>query len=169
MKTLLIVRHGEAARGDNDRDRALTPAGQLESAELGRRLKRRSLIPQLALCSPARRAKETWREISATLGQTVQKRVVESLYPGEPAAIMAAVAETPAAVSTLMIVGHNPGLQTVVGALSTTGEAQAMALLAGGLSTGSCAEIIFQADRWDALDDGALMRLFTLRTDSAPS
>jgi phosphohistidine phosphatase len=169
MKTLLIVRHGEAVRGENDRDRALTAAGRLETANLGQRLKRRSLVPDFVLCSPARRAKETWREISAAFGGSVQKRVVEALYPGEPGEIMAAVATVPESVAILMLIGHNPGMQAIAGKLSASGEAHAMSLLAAGMPTAACAELVFPAERWDALDGGALIRLFTPRSDSVPA
>jgi phosphohistidine phosphatase len=169
MKTLLVVRHGEAVRGEDDLDRALTPSGRQESADLGQRLKRRSLVPDLVLCSPARRARETWREIAGAFGGPIQKRIVDALYPGEPGEIAAAIADVPEAVATLMIVGHNPGMQLLATRLSGSGETQAMALLAAGLPTGACAEIALAAERWNALDGGALMRLFTSRADSVPA
>jgi len=166
MKTLLIVRHGEAARGEDDRERALTPAGRQESAELGQLLRQRSFVPDLALCSPARRAKETWREIAAAFGYSVQKRVVEEMYPGEPPELLAAIARVPAAVSTLMLVGHNPGLHLLAARLAASGETDALAVLRSGLPTAGCAVVNFDG-QWDRLSGGTLTRFIAPRVPAS--
>ena len=166
MKTLLIVRHGEAARGEDDRERALTPVGRQQSSELGQLLRQRSYVPDLALCSPARRAKETWREVAAAFGYSVQKRVVEEMYPGEPAELLAAVARVPAAVATLMLVGHHPGLHLLASTLAASGEADALAALQSGLPTAGCAVVSFDGGwegRWEGLSGGTLARFIVPR------
>jgi phosphohistidine phosphatase len=169
MKTLLIVRHGEAARGEDDRERALTAAGRQESADLGLLIRHHSLVPDLTLCSPARRAKETWREVAAAFGYSVQKRVVEAMYPGTPAEIEAAIAEVPAAIATLMIVGHNPGLHSLAAKLAKGGEPDMLAALASGLPTAGCVAIRFEGDRWDAPGRGTLVRFLVARADAEQS
>jgi phosphohistidine phosphatase len=166
MKTLLIVRHGEAERGADDRERPLLPSGRAESADLGQRLRRKGLVPDLVLCSPARRAQETWREIEAALGRSIETRLDGRLYPGEPGEVLAAVAGVPNAVGTLMIVGHNPGLHALARRLATRGDGALLARLASGLATGTGVELAFDARRWTRLGGGALMKLFTPRASA---
>jgi phosphohistidine phosphatase len=166
MKTLLIARHGEAERGTDDRERRLMPSGRLESAELGEQLRKRGLIPDLVLCSPARRAQETWHEIEVAFGRPVEMRLESRIYPGEPADVLAAISTVPAAIRTLMIVGHNPGLHALARRLAARGDAALLARLASGLATGTCVELAFAGGRWSALDGGTLVRLFTPRASA---
>jgi len=166
MKTLLIVRHGEAERGTDDRERQLMPSGRLESAELGQRLRRKGLVPDLVLCSPARRATETWHEIEVALGRPVEMRPESRIYPGEPADVLAAISAVPDAVRTLMIVGHNPGLHALARRLAARGDPALLARLASGLTTGTCVELAFEAGRWSVLDGGTLIRLLTPRASA---
>ncbi|MGE5203733.1 MAG: SixA phosphatase family protein, partial [Acidobacteriota bacterium] len=62
MKRLLLVRHGPAAGkapGGTDRDRPLTPEGRRAVEAIALRLKAVGATADLALCSTARRARET--------------------------------------------------------------------------------------------------------------
>ena len=66
-RQLLLLRHAKAVIGEagmEDFDRPLAERGRKAAGVMGRYLAEHDLVPDLALCSPARRTRETW-EIAA--------------------------------------------------------------------------------------------------------
>ncbi|HZI98950.1 MAG TPA: histidine phosphatase family protein, partial [Actinomycetales bacterium] len=61
-RRLLLIRHAKAAPDDDggDHGRGLTARGRRDAAAIGRWLADNDLVPDLVLCSDARRARETW-------------------------------------------------------------------------------------------------------------
>jgi phosphohistidine phosphatase len=113
MDRLILFRHGkaehESASGE-DFDRRLAPRGVRESAEMGETLARLGLTPNLALVSPAARARETWAAAEASFPKA-EVRLEPELYNADPGAIRQAAEAAGRAGATVMVVGHNPGLQ----------------------------------------------------------
>src|SRR5262245_41156815 len=91
MKTLLLLRHAKSSR-DNPRladfDRPLAKRGHEAAPEIGRFLHRAKLIPDLVLCSTARRTQETADLALAELGREVTLRLVDTLYLASPEQIL---------------------------------------------------------------------------------
>ncbi|HEX2044117.1 MAG TPA: histidine phosphatase family protein [Gaiellaceae bacterium] len=81
---LYLVRHAEAARGDPDELRPLTPAGREQARSLGERLRRDGVRPDVILTSPLLRARETGELLARELGAA--SRPDERLAPGATAA-----------------------------------------------------------------------------------
>lgn len=77
---LHLCRHAEAAPGEPDELRALTPRGVAQAQNLGERLADLAEPPQLVVSSPLVRARQTAAEIARALGAPVQ--VAEELAPG---------------------------------------------------------------------------------------
>src|SRR5690349_25153112 len=69
-RTLVLLRHAKAAHPPAmaDIDRALTPRGHADAAVAGGWLTGQRLIPQVVMCSPARRTRETWHGVALALG-----------------------------------------------------------------------------------------------------
>jgi phosphohistidine phosphatase len=98
---LVIVRHGEAAPGDPDELRPLTPKGRKQARDLGKRLRDDGLEVDAVLTSPLLRARET----AAALGLG-DATVDERLAPGAtPADIRDAATGRG---GTVLVVGHQP-------------------------------------------------------------
>jgi phosphohistidine phosphatase len=120
MKTLLVLRHAKSDRGDTairDHDRPLAPRGEADTPQMGIALRALGAIPDYLLTSTAVRARETARLVAAAMGY--EGPVVEE--PG----VYAASVETLLAMlracddaSTLLLVGHNPGLEELIGLLT---------------------------------------------------
>jgi phosphohistidine phosphatase len=111
---LYVVRHAEAAPGEPDELRALTPAGREQAQALAERLVRDGTRLDAVLSSPLLRARETAAAIAKELGVVVQ--VDEGLAPGATAAsVRAAIAGRGEAVA---IVGHQPDCSELVSELS---------------------------------------------------
>ncbi|RWM13876.1 MAG: histidine phosphatase family protein [Mesorhizobium sp.] len=112
VKQLLILRHAKSSWDDPalaDFDRPLAPRGLKTASLMGRELARRGWLPDLALVSPALRTRDTWRLVAQELPQHVPAQFADELYEAAPATILARVRQVKA--TTLLVIGHNPGLQ----------------------------------------------------------
>ncbi len=122
MRELILLRHAHAeppASGQSDLDRPLSAEGHAEAEAAGRWLHEQKLVPDLALCSPARRTRETLEVVLAQVGY-VDQRLDEDIYEGS-SGMLAALADRHREVERLLLVGHNPGLEQLV-ALMTSGQ-----------------------------------------------
>jgi phosphohistidine phosphatase len=111
---LFLVRHAEAAPGEPDELRPLTPAGRLVARDLGERLAPEH--PDAVVSSPLLRARETAEQIARAAGLTAEAD--DRLAPGATAEdLQAAVAERG---DTVVAVGHQPDCSAIV--LTLTGR-----------------------------------------------
>jgi phosphohistidine phosphatase len=101
---LYLVRHAEAAPGDPDELRALTPDGRRTARELGERLAAEGVQPDAVISSPLLRARETASEIARTVG--VDPETDERLGFGATAAGLRETVEGRG--ETVVAVGHQP-------------------------------------------------------------
>jgi phosphohistidine phosphatase len=110
MDRLILLRHGKAeadAPTGQDFDRALTGRGRRDVALVARELAEGGLGPDLALVSPAVRAKETWEQ-AAPFFPDAQLQWAPALYHIDPQGVLDLAFDQ--APRTVMVVGHNPGL-----------------------------------------------------------
>ncbi|TIR15979.1 MAG: histidine phosphatase family protein [Mesorhizobium sp.] len=123
VKQLLILRHAKSSWDDPalaDFDRPLAARGLKTAPPIGRELSQRGWLPDLALVSPALRARDTWRLVAQELPKHVQAEFAEELYEAAPATILAQVRQAKA--TNLLVIGHNPGLQQFVLRLAGAGS-----------------------------------------------
>jgi phosphohistidine phosphatase len=105
---LIRVRHAEAAPGEPDELRSLTPAGREAALALGERLA--AATPDAVVSSPLLRARETAAPIARAAG--VDAEVDERLAPGATADDVRAVVAGRG--ETIVTVGHQPDLSGIV-------------------------------------------------------
>ncbi|MGH6834528.1 MAG: SixA phosphatase family protein [Methylocella sp.] len=112
MPRLLLVRHAEAGApgAEGDRERRLTAQGRADAARMGAYFRASGLVFDLALVSPAQRARDTLDMILRELPQEPAFELQASLYNSGVATLRDLLAQTAGWVKTLLIVGHNPGL-----------------------------------------------------------
>jgi phosphohistidine phosphatase len=126
MDRLILFRHGKAepdSASGEDFDRKLAPRGAAESAETGEALARLGLVPDLALVSPAARALGTWNAAAEAAFPKTELRLEPELYNADSGAIRRAAEAAGQGFGTLMVVGHNPGLQELTVRLLKEGSA----------------------------------------------
>jgi len=119
MKRLFLLRHAKAVpaeTGIEDFDRTLMLSGMQDAGAMARYLGRNEYAVGLILCSSSARTTQTAELVMQQLDCEIEYR--EGLYLAEPAKIVAAVRGAPTAVSSLMVVGHNPGLEAVAAMLA---------------------------------------------------
>ena len=116
MDRLILFRHGkaeaESASGE-DFDRRLAPRGVRESARMGATLADLGLLPDLVLVSPAARARETWAAAEPSF-PNARVQFDAELYHADSGSVRHAAERAGKSVGTVMVVGHNPGLQELV-------------------------------------------------------
>jgi phosphohistidine phosphatase len=111
---LVIVRHAEAAAGEPDELRPLTPEGREAARALGERLAAEGVRPDAVLTSPLLRARETAQELARPAG--LDPEPDERLAPGATAeGVRAAAAERG---ETVVVVGHQPDCSKIAEALT---------------------------------------------------
>jgi phosphohistidine phosphatase len=97
------------------------------------------------VCSPARRARQTWALALAELGYEPPVLFEDRLYGQSPGTLIEVIAELPPKATSALFVGHNPELSQLVGVLTGT---------AVELKTASIAVITFAGD-WTSAEPGA--------------
>ena len=111
---LVIVRHAEAAPGEPDELRPLTPRGREDARALGRKLREEGVRPDAIVSSPLLRALETARELAREVG--AEAGPDERLEPGATAEdVRAAVAGRG---DTVVVVGHQPDCGRITASLT---------------------------------------------------
>jgi phosphohistidine phosphatase SixA len=105
---LFLVRHAEAAPGEPDELRPLTPAGRAVARDLGERLATEQV--DAVVSSPLLRARETAEQIARAAGLTAEAD--ERLAPGATAEdLQAAMAGRG---DTVVAVGHQPDCSAIL-------------------------------------------------------
>jgi phosphohistidine phosphatase len=90
--------------------------------------------------SPARRAQETWDGAQSGLPAAVEVVVDARIYDNDVAALFEVVGDTPASVTTLGLVGHNPSFGELALVLDDTeGDDDARHTLRAGYGTSGVA------------------------------
>ncbi len=119
MRTLLLFRHGKSDwdTGEPDLARPLKGRGKRAAKRMGRWLAEVGEVPDLALASPARRARDTLERAHRAGGWDCPLAVKEGLYvfAGEDLLDFLRAHEPPA--RRLLITGHQPGLGELVSLL----------------------------------------------------
>ncbi|TML16621.1 MAG: hypothetical protein E6G31_01995 [Actinobacteria bacterium] len=111
---LYLVRHAEAAPGEPDELRPLTPQGREQARDLGRRMRDELPPPEAILTSPLLRARETGGELSRALD--VEAEPDDRLAPGATADDVRAVLAGRG--DPIAVVGHQPDCGQIAAALS---------------------------------------------------
>jgi phosphohistidine phosphatase len=111
---LYLVRHAEAAGGEPDELRALTPAGREQARSLGARLRESGVRPDAILTSPLLRARETGTLIGRELG--LEAATDDRLAPGATAETLTGAVAGRGEV--VVVVGHQPDCSRIAAALT---------------------------------------------------
>ncbi|MES2722589.1 MAG: histidine phosphatase family protein [Pseudomonadota bacterium] len=148
MDRLILLRHGKAepdSDSGEDFDRRLAPRGVEESLEVATRLAEMGFQPDLALVSTAARAKGTWEAAQPSF-PAAQTRFAANLYHADSGAIRAAAEKAGETCGTLIVVGHNPGMQELSIQLLLEGHAPAGLIARARRSFPTAAAAVFLFD-----------------------
>lgn len=116
-REIILLRHAHAEgkkAGQTDLDRPLSPRGIVEAEAAGAWLRGKSVLPARILCSPALRAEKTLEHALGAVDAISEARIYEA-SAGE----LIALIDDNADARRLLLVGHNPGFETLVALLAT--------------------------------------------------
>lgn len=125
MRRLLLYRHAKSAWDDpalDDFERPLAPRGRLAAPRMARAMAEMNWLPDRIVASPAERARQTWALAAPLLPNLPKPIFSKDLYMASPAALLKVVRATPPEVVTLLLLGHNPGLERFAGKLAGAGS-----------------------------------------------
>lgn len=160
MKTLLILRHAKSswkASGLADHDRPLNKRGKRDAPRMGKLVRKEGLVPDLIVCSTARRAQETAEAVSEASGYEGEIQPAPEFYAAGPEAYLEALRRVPDDYRGVMVIGHNPGLEELLELLTDEAEP---------LSTAALARVALPIKRWKDLSArtrGELMQVWRPR------
>lgn len=119
-RRLILMRHGHAPTivGGIDHERSLSLEGQAEASSVAIQLRRQGWEPDLVQVSSARRTCETWAAMARELTPGAPPQFHRVLYLAGLETIREEAPGWPAAASTLLLLGHNPGWEAAVAELS---------------------------------------------------
>jgi phosphohistidine phosphatase len=142
MKTLLLLRHAKSSWHDpalDDHERPLNTRGRRDGPRMGELVREYGLMPDVVISSDAVRARLTATAVAEAARFAGEVLLHPHLYTACPADILSLLQTVQENAETVMIVGHNPGLEELVEQL--TGERQ-------DLPTAALAHIVLPIDQW---------------------
>lgn len=148
MKKLYLLRHAKSSWDDaslSDFERPLNARGFRTAPFMGRFMREKGLVPSFILSSPAERAKQTANLVKEAGAFPGELRFDDRIYEASPRTLLAVAARVRDDVDSVIIVGHNPGIEGFIRLL--TDELEPM-------PTAALAVIDLDVLSWGMIDDG---------------
>ncbi|WP_018698842.1 SixA phosphatase family protein [Amorphus coralli] len=169
MRRLILLRHAKSSWDDPtqaDFDRPLNRRGRRVAPIMARYMAAHDLVPDRILCSTAQRTRETLAALLPEVRGPLDIRLIDEIYEASETAIIDAIRRLGGDARTVLVIGHNPGMEecaeTLVG---STGDGLAEAF-ATEFPTATVAVIDFEIDAWEALaPDGGHLSAFVRPKD----
>ena len=161
MKTLLILRHAKSSWNYpelSDYDRPLNARGKRDAPRMGKYLREQGITPDRILTSSAKRARKTANRVAKACGYTGKVKKLDRFYDTVAGVYFETLQALPDKYQRVMVVGHNPTMEQLVGYL--TGQVRRM-------PTAALAHIELPIQHWEVLDldtVGTLVNLWTPKT-----
>jgi phosphohistidine phosphatase len=148
MKTLLLLRHAKSSWKDTslrDFDRPLNKRGENDAQFIGKYIRKQRIQPDLVINSPAERARQTTELVMKSAGLKVELESDERIYEASGRRLLNLLSQIQDTANTVIMVGHNPGFEELLAAL--TAEER-------DLPTASLACIDLSVEKWNKARPG---------------
>lgn len=145
MKTLFVLRHAKSSWDFpelSDFQRPLNERGEKAAPFMGKLMKKKNLVPDLIVSSPAERAKQTALLVKDSADFDAKIQFNDEIYEAGSQSLIYVVSEFDDEFDSATIVGHNPGFENLVGVLS--GESRRM-------PTAALAVIELDIENWNEI------------------
>ncbi|CAA7621875.1 Phosphoglycerate mutase family protein [Magnetospirillum sp. LM-5] len=157
MRRIYLLRHAKSSWGEAglaDFDRALNSRGRKAARLMARHLAEAGLRPAEILCSAAKRTQETLAQIEPLL-EGVPASIEEGLYLASRHDLMARLRKLDDHLDSVMVIGHNPGIEKLADSLCDGhGEQGAVTLLKTKYPTCTLAVLDSPIKHWAELQAG---------------
>ena len=127
MRTLFILRHAQAASpaGTEDKHRPLTTQGMADERALGKLMKAKMYQPDFVVCSPARRAQQTYRRLTESLGE-IPMVSPAAVYYTTVSQLYEELKKVDGNMRSLLLISHNPSIHGLAKFLAGIGTDDSM-------------------------------------------
>nr|WP_295370728.1 histidine phosphatase family protein [uncultured Sphingosinicella sp.] len=156
MKTLTLLRHAKSSWNDpieRDFDRPLNARGRRAARTVGREMRAQGLSFDRVLASPAVRVVETLEDVADGYGGSLAPEFDRRIYLATPEILLELVQQADDQAATLLVIGHNPGLERLALLLSKAGDLRKE--IEVKYPTATLTQIEFAVDRWSDVVEGA--------------
>lgn len=150
MLSLALLRHAKSswdATDIDDFDRPLNDRGRKAAPMMSEALKEANFKPDLILCSPAKRARETLALIAPAV-KDVPVTFDDELYLTSPETLFERLKATSVGIKRVLMIGHNPGMHGFALFLTGTGDAKSISRLEDKFPTAALAIFSFPQTSW---------------------
>ena len=149
--TLYLLRHAKAVLAEGsieDFARPLAERGRRETMDLAALLAERSYAPARVLCSSSQRTRETLAPLLAAWPANVSIEIARSLYNAGAGELLALVHGQDDDARSLMLVGHNPGIEQLARSLAGSGDGHLLRGLHDHYPPAGLAVLDFDLSSW---------------------
>lgn len=157
MRTLYLLRHAKSSWDDSELDDFERPLAQrgIKACKLMKAyiLKAR-ITPDLILCSPAIRARETYICIAEAFAKDTEVRFEHGLYMAGSQELLKRLRKVDSKISSVMMIGHNTGLEHLALALTSGTESKHLARMREKYPTLAMACIKIKKGKWSSAGPG---------------
>ena len=125
MRSLFLLRHAKSAWDDSvsrDYDRPLNAKGRRAAAAIGGFMRTEGLAFDCVLASSAERVRQTIQGVEDGLGRALNPVFDSRVYMAGHQTLAEVVGTVPDAMTRVLLVGHNPGLEDLVLWLTPPGD-----------------------------------------------
>lgn len=157
MKTVYLLRHAKSSWVDetlDDFERPLAKRGRHAAEAMAHYVAKKAITPQQILCSPAKRTQQTLECLQDVLGAAVPTRFEKPIYMASAGTLLRRLRRVSDGLESVMLVGHNPGLEQLAGILAHGGDLSAHRLINSGFTAGALAVIEADVEHWADLRQG---------------
>jgi phosphohistidine phosphatase len=158
MVRLLLLRHAKSSwdgSGVADFDRPLNFRGRAAAPLMGRHMADHALNPDRVLCSGARRTRETFAGILPALSGDFDAIFLRAIYDAPEDAYSRIITRHAGSARTVLLIGHNPNIQTCAIELIGRGNPDIRERLTEKFPTAGLAVIDFEQSDWSTLAPGS--------------
>lgn len=163
-RRILVMRHAKsdwADPGVQDFDRPLAGRGRRAAAAMGVYMGDEGLVPDLVLCSAARRAVETWSMVARVSGMAPEVVAERSLYMAAAGTLFERTHAVDDGIGCILFVGHAPGFNGFACRLAGDRKSAAWRRMAEKFPTGALAVLDLEAPTWrDVAEGGGRLERF---------
>lgn len=142
-KALYVLRHAKSSWDDSalsDFERPLNERGFKAAPFMGEVMKKNDFVPEMIICSTAKRAEQTARLVKESGGFEAEIKFEDAIYEASPTTLLRIISKIGDEFGSALIVGHNPGFENLVRIL--TGKSETM-------PTAALAVIDLEIESWD--------------------
>lgn len=174
MKTLTLLRHAKSSWDDpvaRDFDRPLNGKGQRAAVTVGRHMRSEGMHFDHVAASPAARIVETVAQVEQGYGSELAPLWDRRIYLASASSLLDVVHELPAGADSVLLIGHNPGLEDLILSLIPDRAGDALRdSIEEKFPTAALAVMTFDVGDWQAVraGGGTLVR-FTRPRDLDPA